>query len=97
MSYPVEKQHLIRPTSFREYVARQLGNIEALPDAALSQKLFELERTLQGELQAGDELWEWSSSGSHARWDDPNRPAAASGVAILRNDQIVRSWMILTG
>jgi hypothetical protein len=104
-AYPVKQEHLVRRTTFRDYIERQLAPIlpqgaalTAPQAAALHEKLQELDLQIQGKLLPSDELWEWSATGSDKLdWLDKDQPSVCSGVALLRNGRIVRSWVILAG
>jgi len=80
----VEKSHLVRRTTFRDYHQQRLGAIEALP-GPLRESFLQKEGALAAEMRDDDELWEWQAR--HAE-----QAPATSGLAIVRHGDIVRSW-----
>jgi hypothetical protein len=76
---PVEKRHLIRPTTFRTYFEERVGPLDDLP-SPLREQLQERDRQLAVRMQPGDELHEWSMTG-----DDGD----CSGLAVVRAGAIV--------
>jgi hypothetical protein len=77
---PVEKRHLIRPTTFRVYFEGRVGPLDDLPPP-LRDQLRERERQLAELMQPGDELHEWGMTGDDC--------GDCSGLAIVRAGEIV--------
>ncbi|MFO1042745.1 MAG: hypothetical protein U0941_13210 [Planctomycetaceae bacterium] len=77
---PVEKRHLIRPTTFRTYFEERVGPISGVP-SPLREQLQEREDLLAGQMQPGDELYEWGMTGDDC--------GDCTGLAVVRAGEIV--------
>jgi hypothetical protein len=77
---PVEKRHLICPTTFRTYFEERVGPLDELP-SPLREQLQKRERQVAERIQPGGELHEWSMTG-----DDGGD---CSGLAVVRAGEIV--------
>jgi len=76
---------LIRRTTYREYMARWLEGVEHVPERVL-QRIEQRSAEIEARMLPGDELWEWDPGG----WDQLR---GTSGLAILRNGEVVEYWV----
>ena len=83
----VPKQFLVRQTTFGEYVQRTFGSRDQLSES-FRNHLARREAELQSLQKPGDELWEWDMGG----WDEL---CGRSGLAIVRDGQVIKSSMML--
>jgi hypothetical protein len=70
-------------TTYEDYCDRRFPGLASQPNAQEKVKIRSSEIAAQMEL--GDELWEWDAGGWH-------RLAGRTGVAIVRNGEIVKQW-----
>jgi hypothetical protein len=76
---------LKRRTTYREFMGQWLGDENGVFPAELIPRLEELEAKVQAKMLPGDELWEFE----HGNQDF----AMTWGLAIVRDEQIVESWV----
>jgi len=79
------KESLIRRTTYHEYIARRTEAVPSIGDRVL-RKIEERAVWIQTMMLPHDELWEWESGD----WD---RFAGDSGLAIIRDGEIIQSWI----
>ena len=81
----LECGHLKQQIKVRDDYAQHV-NLAHL-SARMTQHIEEKEAEITGELQEGDELWEWDTGG----WE---QSAGRSGLAIVRSGNVVRCWCL---
>lgn len=72
------------PTTFAEFAERHFGGLP--PE--LQVRARQQAEHIAAQMQPGDELWEWDNGGSH-------NLAGASGMAIMRNGEVVKKWSMM--
>ena len=77
---------LVRPTTYREYILRQLERGDYPLSEAVRSKMEECASAVEARLRPGDELWEWQAQAQ-------SRLHGVSGLAIMRGGEIIDSWV----